>query len=97
MALKTQGLQTPEQIHALLEGTAPLGFEVPRRAVAHDWITAEPRRFRYDRLDKADKGLLRHYLAKVTGVSRAQMTRLIAQLRARGHLLEDEKPREGHR
>jgi hypothetical protein len=38
----------------------------------------------YARLDKPGKGLVRGYLAKVTGLSRAQLTRLIAQYRDRG-------------
>ncbi len=35
---------------------------------------------------RAEKGCLRRYLRKVTGLSRVQMTRLIAQFRERGHL-----------
>ena len=40
----------------------------------------------YPRLGKADKGLVKHYLRKVTGLSRAQLTRLIAQHRATGRI-----------
>ena len=42
--------------------------------------------FGYARLGKADKGLVRRYLCKVTGRSRAQMTRLIAQYRKTGRI-----------
>ncbi len=77
--LKTQGLQTLEQIRAFLEGTQPLGFDVPARNDLYDWIASELRRFRYQRLGKAEKGLVRRYLEKVSGLSRAQMSRLIRQ------------------
>jgi transposase len=33
----------------------------------------------YDRIPKAGKGLVRRYIAKMTGLSRAQVTRLIGQ------------------
>jgi len=79
VTLRTEGLQNLEQIKAFLEGSAPLGFEPPGREAVYEWLATELRRFGYARLGKADKGLLRQYLAKVTGLSRAQLTRLIGQ------------------
>ena len=81
VTLKTQGLQTLDQIRAFLEGSQPLGFETPAREEAYGWIASELRRFGYLRLGKAGKGLMRRYLSKVTGLSRAQITRLITQFR----------------
>ena len=43
-------------------------------------------RLDYGRLGKSDKGLVRRYLAKVTGLSRAQLTRLIGQHRETGRI-----------
>lgn len=86
VTLKTQGLQTLEHVRAFLEGSQPLGITTPAREVAYDWITRELRRFQYCRLSKADKGLIRRYLEKVTGLSRAQMTRLIQQFRDTGRI-----------
>jgi len=79
VTLRTEGLQNLEQIKTFLEGSAPLGFEPPGREAVYGWLATELRRFGYARLGKADKGLLRQYLAKVTGLSRAQLTRLIGQ------------------
>lgn len=79
VTLRTEGLQSLEQIKAFLEGSAPLGFEPPGREAVYGWLATELRRFGYARLGKADKGLLRQYLAKVTRLSRAQLTRLIGQ------------------
>ena len=92
VTLKTQGLQTLEQVRTFLEGSGSLDFEVPTREAAYDWITAELRRLKYTRLGKADKGLVKRYLEKVTGVSRAQMTRLIAQFRATGRIRDRRGP-----
>ena len=84
--LKTQGLQTLEQIRAFLDGAQPLGFDAPARDDLYDWLTNELRRLRYPRLGKADKGLVRRYLEKVSGLSRAQITRLIRQFLDTGTL-----------
>ena len=61
-----------------LERTAPT---TTSRAEAYDHIRAVLRRFPYDRLNRADRGVIRAYLRKSTGFSRAQLTRLIAQRR----------------
>jgi hypothetical protein len=64
VTLKTQGLQSLEQVRAFLEGAQPLGFAAPGREAAYEWIAAELRRFAYLRLGRAEKGCLRHYLCK---------------------------------
>ena len=86
VTLQTEGLQTLEQIRAFLEGSQPMGFEIRSREAANDLIAQTLRRFGCARLGKADKGLVRRYLCKVTGRSRAQMTRLIAQFRRTGRI-----------
>ena len=84
MKLKTQGLLTMEQIRAFLEGTHTLDFDLPTRDALYDWIASELRRFPYKRLGRGRQGLFRRYLEKVSGLSRAQMTRLIRQFRDTG-------------
>ena len=92
VTLKTQGFQTLEQIRAFLEGTQPLDFRVPGREGAYDFIVRQLRRFGYAGLGKADKGLVRCYLKKVTGLSRAQVTRLIAQFGKNGRIRDRRGP-----
>ena len=92
VTLKTQGLQTLEQVRAFLDGAQALGFEAPARESAYDWIAAELRRFRYAGLTKADKGLVRRYLEKVTGLSRAQVSRIIQQFRTTGRIRDRRGP-----
>ena len=86
VTLQTQGLQSLEQVRAFLEGSQSLGFEIPNREATYEFIARTLRHFAYTRLGKADKGLLKRYLSKVTGRSRAQITRLIAQFRKTGRI-----------
>jgi hypothetical protein len=86
VTLKTQGLQTLEQIRAFLAGSAPLSFAVPQREAAYGFVAAQLSHFGYRRLGKADKGLVHRYLCKVTGLSRAQLARLIAQHAGTGRI-----------
>ena len=50
-------------------------------------------RFDYSRQGKADKGLIRRFLNKVTGLSRAQVTRLLHQHRTTGAIADRRRPR----
>lgn len=86
VTLRTEGLQSLEQIKAFVEGSTALGFEPPDRQAVYGWVATELRRFGYVRLSKPDKGLIRQYLAKVSGLSRAQLTRLIKQFRQTGQI-----------
>jgi hypothetical protein len=88
VTLTTQGLQTLDQVRDFVDHSQPLGFEPPDRASSYDWLTQELRRFGYARLGKADKGLLKRYLARVTGLSRAQITRLVQQFVQTGRIAD---------
>ena len=90
VTLQTAGLQTVAQVRAFVEGNAPVSFTLTDRTAAHLWMTETLQRFRYQHRTRADKGVLRRYLAKVTGLSRAQVTRTIGQL-ARTGVIEDRR------
>lgn len=77
--LHTQGLQTLDDIRAFVAGSQAAEFESIDRQEAYRFISETLRRFGYRRCSRADKGLLRAYLVTVTGLSRAQLTRLIGQ------------------
>ena len=68
-----------EQIRAFLEGTGEVGFEASGQADIYSWVGRTLREQGYKKLSKSGKGIVRHYLAKMTGLSRAQVTRLISQ------------------
>jgi hypothetical protein len=66
-----------EQIRALLDASQEMHFEGEGRAEIYAWVDGTLRQQDYSRQGRADKGLLRQFVAKMTGLSRAQMTRLI--------------------
>jgi Integrase core domain len=90
VTLQTAGLQTLAQVHGFVEGNQPVSFTLTDRPSAYTWMAETLKRFHYARCARADKGLLRRYLAKVTGFSRAQVTRAIAQFGRHG-LIEDRR------
>ena len=86
VTLQTQRVQTLEQVRRVAEGTEPVDFAPADRASAYDFIGRTLVQFEYWALDKADKGALKAYLGKMTGLSRAQLTRLMAQHRSTGRI-----------
>jgi hypothetical protein len=68
-----------EQIRAFLEGSEEVRFEAQKREEVYAWVDQALRQQDYERLPRAGKGLVRRYLAKMTGLSRAQVTRLIGR------------------
>jgi len=75
-----------EQIREFLQASDEIRFKGKGRAAIYVWVARTLRQQRYSRQDRAAKGLLRQYLAKMTGLSRAQITRLIRQYRQGGEL-----------
>lgn len=69
--------QSLEQIRAFLEGSDGVGFQAKDRRELYEWVNGTLRQQGYDRLGRQSKGLVRRYVAKMTGLSRAQVTRLI--------------------
>jgi len=75
-----------EQIRGFLEASTEVRFKGQQRAEVYAWVTRLLREQSYHRQRRPGKGLLRRYLAKMTGRSRAQITRLIGQYRAGGEV-----------
>jgi transposase InsO family protein len=73
-----------EQIRAFLAGCAEVRFAGLRRAEVYAWVERTLVRHEYAGLGRADKGVVRRYMARMTGLSRAQVTRLIAGHRKTG-------------
>ena len=69
------------QIQALLEGTDEVRFEGRNREEVYGWVNQTLRQQRYEELKRRGRGLVRRYLAKMTGLSRAQITRLVTLYR----------------
>lgn len=73
-----------EEIRAFLKGNQEVGFKASDRKQAYGWTQRTLCAQEYVNLHRQGKGLVRQYISKVTGFSRAQVTRLIAQYVASG-------------
>src|ERR1035441_9714474 len=65
-----------EQIRAFVEGSSEIRFKGKDREEVYGWMTRVLRQHGYARQGREVKGLLRRYLGRMTGLSRAQVTRL---------------------
>jgi transposase InsO family protein len=68
-----------EQMQAFLEAGEEVQFKGTQRQEVYDWMTRLMRQQGYRKQGKAARGLLRRYMVKMTGRSRAQVTRLIGR------------------
>ena len=85
--MKLQDLKTINQLTEFLSGTQAVAFSIiSNKDDCYRWIQGVLRKFCYQRLGKPDKGILIRYLMKISGYSRQQITRLIAQYRKTGKL-----------
>jgi transposase InsO family protein len=66
-----------EQIRAFLAGSGEVRFAGQRREEVYGWTERTLVRHQYASLNRSGKGLVRSYIARMTGLSRAQVTRLI--------------------
>jgi hypothetical protein len=71
------------QIQAFLNASETIRFEGETQAQIYHWIEQVLGRQEYHQQKRPARGLLRSYVAKMTGLSRAQVTRLIARYRFR--------------
>jgi hypothetical protein len=75
-----------EQVRAFLAGSGEVRFAGQCRAEIYAWTERTLLRHQYAGLSRREKGLLRVYVARMTGLSRAQVTRLIASYAETGHV-----------
>jgi transposase InsO family protein len=66
-----------EQIRAFLEASEGVGFKGRNREEVYGWVNQTLRAQGYQDLQRRERGWVRRYVAKMTGLSRAQTTRLI--------------------
>jgi len=77
-----------EQIRAFLQASQEVRFQATRRHEIYEWVTRTICYQEYWKQKRTTKGLLRQYIAMMTGLSRAQVTRLIAQYKDYGQVRE---------
>lgn len=67
-----------EQIRAFLEASDDMEFQGRNRKEKYSWVNQTLRQQSYQDLSRSGRGMVRRYVGKMTGLSRAQVTRLIA-------------------
>ncbi|MBA7471812.1 hypothetical protein ES707_07122 [subsurface metagenome] len=79
-------LQTVERVRGFLEGSEAVEFRGQTAQEKYCWIEEVLIRFKYNRLKRGEKGVIRRYIEKVTGYSKSQVSRLIAEYKRTGRL-----------
>ncbi len=72
MIPQTERVRTMEDVRAILTGSQTLDFDGMDREATCDRVGLTLVRLAYDRLGERDKGLIKRFLEKITGLSRAQ-------------------------
>src|SRR5579864_9035580 len=75
-----------EQIRALVQASGEVRFQSQDRGELYEWVNGTLSQQDYGRLKRGGKGLVRRYLAKMTGLSRAQTARLIRSYQQGGEV-----------
>jgi len=75
---------TAEQIGEFLRGSATMDFQGQNRAELYGWVQGVLVAQEYPTQGKKQRGAVRAYIVKVTGLSLSQATRLIRKYRAEG-------------
>lgn len=75
-----------EEIQAFMDASEKLEFEGKNRKEVYDWVRRTLVGQQYHLLGKAERGLVRVFIIKMTGLSRAQSTRLIGQYLGTGDI-----------
>src|SRR5450755_2453419 len=86
--MEQEGPMNLEQIQAFMAASQEFRFTGRNRKEIYSWVRETAIEQQYHLQGKAGKGLLRCYIAKRTGLSRAQVTRLIGQYLATGKVEE---------
>lgn len=82
-------VKTLQQVRAVLEGTAAMEMRAVRDpSDSYGWVAAVLKRFNYRQLGRPERGLVLRYLARFSGYSRAQITRLVKRWCARSPLIK---------
>ena len=66
-----------EQVRTFLESSDDLGFRGRNRDEVYSWVNLTLRQQGHQALKRSERGLVRRYLEKTAGLSRARIARLI--------------------
>jgi hypothetical protein len=86
-----------KQIKSFLNSSKDIQFKGLSRESKYTWINKILDRFKYYALSKKDKGFVRKYIMRITGLSKAQITRLIDTKLKEGHIKTSMSGKRGFR
>src|SRR5208282_3377317 len=75
-----------QQIEQFLWAATEVRFEARQREAVYGWVERLLGQQEYARQGRRARGLLRRYIGKMTGLSRAQLTRLVGRYLATGRV-----------
>src|SRR6267143_2110318 len=76
---RTDDKMTLEQMRTLVDSSQTVRFSIEGREAFYNLVSRVLKHHGFTRLSREHKGIVRRFLVKVTGRSRAQITRLIGQ------------------
>ena len=79
-------IQTLEQVQQFVASSQTIEFKGINTKEKYQWIEEVLKKFKYQWLKRNGKGILRRYIEKVTGYSRAQVARLVSSYQESGRL-----------
>jgi transposase InsO family protein len=79
-------ITTLEQVQAVLASPEGLAFNRTGRRELYDWIDSVLKRFEYFELRRKAKGQVKAYVQRLSGLSRAQVTRLVTRDLLKGEI-----------
>src|SRR3989344_4347210 len=89
ITMTTKAHQSINEINEFLKDADCLEFESVSKADRNDWIEELLISHIYKKCHRFDKGVLKKYIMKMTGLSRAQTARLISEYLKRATLKKD--------
>ncbi len=93
MTMDDTQITTLEQVEQVLKGSQAIVFKGSGREQLYRWVEEVLKRFKYFELGRKDKGLVKAYLQRLSGFSRAQTTRLLLKCLLEGAI----RPSRGRR
>ena len=86
--LSTRRMTTLDQVRSCLEGNEPVDYHPLDREGAYGFVRVTLDTFEYQGLGRSDKGTIRRYLEKFSGLSLPQVERLIRRHRDTGRVAD---------
>jgi hypothetical protein len=84
--MNDEQLQTLEDVKQFIDSSQGIEFNGLNVKEKYQWIEEVLRKFKYQWLKRNGKGIMRRYIEKVTGYSRAQVARLVGRYQKTGRL-----------